>query len=474
MRVALITEDTYPYVRGGVGTWCHQLVHGLDRHTFHLVALAALGRPEPAYPVPANVSAVVPYPISNRAVRPAGRLARHRHRQAATAAAVLLCRGLLGGHGGHSAGMFADGLRRLAELAADGCHPLNGVALADVLLDAWHAARGAPAGQLPLPRLSIRDAQRAAELLEHAVRPLAVRLPPVNLSHATAAGLPLLVALAAKWRAGTPFLVTERGTSLRTAEGPAAIKALLLRFHRALSRLGYAEAALVVSLSHVNQRWQVRHGADPARVVVVPGAVEPLRYPPLETEPPTPTLVWVGRMTPRKDLQTLIRAFRLVRDAVPHAGLRLVGPQTDPGYAQTCHRLVDRLRLRDCVQFAGPVPSSRQAYAMGQVAALSSVSEDLPYPVIEAMMCGRPTVSTDVGAVREAVGDAGVVVPPGDPVAFAAACVEVLGDPVRRRELGAAARDRALRLFTVDTMLRAYRHLYRDVAAARPRQEHAA
>ena len=474
MRVALITEGTYPYVPGGVGTWCHQLVNGLDGHTFHVVALTGHGGArEAVHPLPPSVTAVDTYPLRDRPVGVSGRVARHRRRRSATAAAVLLCRGLLG-EDPHSAGMFADGLRRLAELSADGSHPLAGTDLAEVLLDAWQASTLPAAGRPPLPRLSLRDARAAATLVEHAVRPLAYRMPPVDICHPAAAGLPVLVALAAKWRAGVPFLLTEHGVHLRErylehgGTRPVAVKTVLLRFHRALARLGYAEAELVTAVSRFNQRWELRHGAHPAKVVVVPNGVEPLRYPPLETEPTVPTVAWVGRIDPLKDLHTLIRAMRIVRDAEPLARLRLAGPvpETSREYATGCLALIERLGLRAAVDLSGPVTSSRQVYADGHLVALSSVSEGLPYTVIEAMMCSRPTVSTDVGGVSEVVGPAGLVVPPGDPVALAGACLELLGDPERRRTLGAQGRARALAHFTVDRMLAAYRQLYADVRAS--------
>jgi glycosyltransferase involved in cell wall biosynthesis len=329
---------------------------------------------------------------------------------------------------------------------------------------------------LPLPRLSLRDAHSAAQLLEHAVRPLAIRLPTVDLSHAVSAGLALLAALAAKWRDGTPYLLTEHGIYLREryleygAGMPVAVKAVLLRFYRALSRLGYAEAGLVTSVSRFNQRWELRNGVHPAEVLVIPNGVDPQAYPPLRAEPDTPTVVWVGRIDPLKDLHTLIRAFRHVRDVVADARLRLVGPvpPTDDGYAASCHALVDELDLRNSVEFPGPVASSRDAYAAGHVVALSSISEGMPYTVIEAMMCGRATVSTDVGGVAEAVGDAGLVVPPGDPAAFAAACTALLRDRDRRHKLGEVARDRALTHFTMDRMIRAYDQLYEDIRARSP------
>ena len=93
-----------------------------------------------------------------------------------------------------------------------------------------------------LPRLSLHDAQVAATLLEHAVRPLAYRMPPVDLCHPAAAGLPVLVALAAKWRDGVPYLLTEHGVYLREryleyGGMPVAVKAVMLRFYRALARI---------------------------------------------------------------------------------------------------------------------------------------------------------------------------------------------------------------------------------------------
>jgi glycosyltransferase involved in cell wall biosynthesis len=476
VRVALINEGTYPYAPGGVGTWCHQILNGLDGHAFHVVALTGHGGPrEPAYPVPGSVTAVDTYPVWDRPVTVSGGIARHRRRRAASAAAVLLCRGLLG-EDPHSAGMFADGLRRLTELSGDGAHPLFGTELAEVLLDAWQASAGPSAGRPPLPRLSLRDARAAAVLLEHAVRPLAYRTPPVDLCHPAAAGLPVLVALAAKWRAGIPFLLTEHGVYLREryleygAGGgmPIAVKTVLLRFYRALARLGYAEAELVAAVSRFNQRWELRLGAHPAKVVVVPNGVEPLRYPPLATEPTVPTVTWVGRIDPLKDLHTLIRAMRTIRDAEPLARLRLAGPVPETGreYAASCLALIERLGLRAAVDLSGPVTSSRQAYADGHLVALSSISEGMPYTIIEAMMCGRPTVSTDVGGVAEVVGGTGLIVPPGDPVVFGEACLELLGDGERRRALGADGRNRALAHFTVDRMLAAYRQLYTDVRAA--------
>ena len=469
MRVVLVNEGTYPYVTGGVSTWCDQLVRGLSEVEWDLVAIVGTEPDRPAIPLPGNVRSLRAVPVWGPARPARGRAER---------AAGLLCRGMLGDSAADLV-VFGEGLRALAGIAVGrtrfgrrtGRHPLAGTGLADILIDAW--ARAAADG-IRLPRLTLREADEAAALLEHALRPLAASVPPdAQLVHANANGLSAMVALAAKWRLGVPFLMTEHGVYLRErylAAGTQSpgVKTALLRFHRALARLAYWEADLVTPVSGFNARWAARHGADPAKLAVIGNGVDPARFPVLDEEPDAPVISWVGRIDPLKDLETLIRALAIVRESVPDARLHLAGPVPDgnESYAADCRAAAAALGVQDAVTWAGPCASSREAFAVGQVAALSSISEGMPYTVLEAMMCGRPTVSTDVGGVAEAVGDAGLVVPPRDPSAFAAACVAFLSSAQFRAAIGARARSRALGEYTLDRCVSAYRGRYRSLTGA--------
>jgi hypothetical protein len=102
------------------------------------------------------------------------------------------------------------------------------------------------------------------------------------------------------------------------------------------------------------------------------------------------------------------------------------------------------------------------------VTVLSSVVEGFPISLVEAMLSGRATVSTDVGAVVEVVGGTGLVVPPRNPRALAEACVALLRDPERRARLGAAARARALELFTVEQNIEAFHGIYLEIVSRAP------
>jgi hypothetical protein len=108
------------------------------------------------------------------------------------------------------------------------------------------------------------------------------------------------------------------------------------------------------------------------------------------------------------------------------------------------------------------VDSVVDAYHAGHVVLLTSISEGFPYTLIEAMASGMPTVATDVGGVREATGDAGLVVPPQHPEAMAEACLQLLSDANLRRTMGDAARNRILSMFTLEQSLAVFADLYRD------------
>jgi polysaccharide biosynthesis protein PelF len=467
VHVALVNEGTYPYVTGGVSTWCNQLVRGLSDVEWSLVAIVGTEPDRPAVELPDNVRQLAALPVWGPP-RPA--------REPAVRAAARLCRGMLGDTAADLV-VFAEGLRELAELAGPARlvraheavasrHPLAGEPLGDVLLEAWARA------EVPLPRLTLREADEAANLMEHALRPLALVLPSdVDVVHANANGLSSMVALAAKWRTGVPFLMTEHGVYLRerylSASGQSrGVKTAMLRFHRALARTAYAEADSLAPVSGFNTRWAVRHGASIHKIEVIANGVDPERFPPLTEEPDEPVISWCGRVDPLKDLETLIRALAVVRRTVPGAVLHLAGPVPagNETYAEDCRKVAGSLGLTDVVRFAGPCASSREAFAAGRIAALSSISEGMPYTVLEAMMCGRATVSTDVGGVAEAVGDSGLVVPPRDPEALGEACAALLADADRRRALAAAGRERALGSYTLDRCLTAYRSRYARLA----------
>ncbi|WP_216215607.1 GT4 family glycosyltransferase PelF [Amycolatopsis aidingensis] len=469
-HIAVVSESTYPFGPGGVSLWTHQLIEGMPEHSFTAVAITAHGTERVAWPVPANLAGVVNIPLwagpPARARRVPGSFAdTHRAFLRAMLAAAEPDPRLR-----HERGTeFLAALRGFFDYAR---HGDLGAALStndsvDRLLVAWReAGEGAPG------KLTLHDAIVATDRIEHLLRPLAQ--PPVraDVCHLAMNGTSALVGMAAKWAHGTPIVLSEHGVYLRerylgSAQEPVspAVRLLLLRFFRALAAAGYRTADLLAPHSSYNRRWGIYNGAAPERVRTMYNGIDPADFPPAGAEPDEATIVFVGRIDPLKDLHTLLRAFALVRARRPGARLRMFGPVPagNEDYHADCLRLAAELGLDGSAVFEGRVPRQADAYHAGHLVALPSVSEGFPYTVVESMCTGRPPVCTDVGGVREAVGDAGLVVPPRDHAAFAAACLRLLDDAGLRRELGARARRRVLDRFTLGRWNDAYREVYRDL-----------
>ena len=470
MDIALTAEGTYPHQFGGVSVWCDQLVRGLSEYDFELVALIATGGEPVRWELPPNVTGLTAIPLWGPPPPPAPGSWWLRPRSGPPVAELI---DLLLGPPDEGQERFADVLRGMVSYAQVGnlSAELASEESVWLLSEAWR--RRWPPDLAPP---TLHDAVLAIQLLEHALRPLSYPPPRADVVHAVTNGIGVLPALAAKWQYGTPIVVTEHGIYMRehylhSRQGPYRfpVKRLHLEFLRRLCVLGYSEAAVITPGNVYNKRWEEQLGADLNRVRTVYNGVDPNDFPALDSEPEVPTISWAGRVDPVKDLETLLRAFALVRAEMPEARLRLFGspPQGREQYLTRCQELAQELGLGESASFEGRVAEIRDAYAAGQVVVLCSITEGFPYTLIEAMTCGRPCVATDVGGVTEAAGDTGLVVPPRDPGQLAEACLTLLRDRELRQRLGTAARHRALEYFTVDRAISAFDEIYMFLGTGR-------
>jgi glycosyltransferase involved in cell wall biosynthesis len=193
------------------------------------------------------------------------------------------------------------------------------------------------------------------------------------------------------------------------------------------------------------------------RTVVIPNAVDVGAAPLARHEGGPPLIVAVGRLAEPKDALTLVRAFAAVRERPFTALLVGDGPDRPPVEAE-----VRRLGLEDAVTLTGTRDDVPELLARADVFVLSSRSEGAPLSILEAMAAGLPVVSSCVGGVPELVadGETGLLVPPGDPAAMAAALGRLVADAGLRRRLGAAGRERAHRIFDVRRQRRAHLACY--------------
>ena len=476
MRILLTTEGTFPYAGGGVSTWALSLMHGLAHHEFAVAAVVANPPGPPAYPLPPN-AAVLPVPLWGLELVeeyiPLRRGLRRRRRTTAAAVGarflppfeLLLDQILVADN---DPGQVAEVLAGLAEFATrDDLRRAMQDERVWVLLHERMLAN-------PLYRHStFGEAIDLARSLYRYLLPLAVPIPEVDVVHASASAFCALPAVGAKLRLGIPLLLTEHGIYLRERilelvqrDVSTLEKVMFSNLYRAIAQAAYHVADRVAPVCHYNVRWEKELGLDPSKVRVVYNGVDPSRFSPSAADEERPTLVWVGRIQPLKDLLTLIRAVAIVARSVPDLVCRLYGPDTDPLYAARCRQAVAAAGLEGVVVFEGPIADPSAAYRRADVVVLSSMSEGFPYTVIEAMMCARPVVATDVGGVAEALEDRSLLAEPQNAASLAGAVLQQLRQPRHERDrLGDRLRRRAVEHFDEQRFLGAYDDLYRELDA---------
>jgi glycosyltransferase involved in cell wall biosynthesis len=169
-----------------------------------------------------------------------------------------------------------------------------------------------------------------------------------------------------------------------------------------------------------------------------------------------PRLGMVARLELHKDQPTLVRAMALLRDQGLHAELWLIG---EGSHRPQLEALIADLQLTDRVQLLGSRRDIPELLAQLDLFVFSArPDEGFGIALAEAMAAGVPIVATDVGACREVLdgGRCGLLVEPGSAEALAAGIRQVLADPAAAQQRAAAAKERALRAFSVEAMAQAY------------------
>jgi len=179
-----------------------------------------------------------------------------------------------------------------------------------------------------------------------------------------------------------------------------------------------------------------------------------------------PNMIFACRqLFPRKGIRFLLEAGAQLKPQFPDLKIVVAG---DGFERPQLARLAADLGIAADVTFLGWVPNAElpQYYRAAALSVIPSLEEGFGIPAAEAMGCEVAVVATDAGGLPEVVehGVTGLVVPRGDSKALARAIGSLLADPERRRRMGQAGRERALRLFDWDRSAQQFEELYREIA----------
>jgi glycosyltransferase involved in cell wall biosynthesis len=227
------------------------------------------------------------------------------------------------------------------------------------------------------------------------------------------------------------------------------------RGRRLLNRWTIPLATHVVAVSERVAAYAAREfRIPPDRLSTIVNGVDLDHFRPVTRErgANAPTLGCTARLHRKNDHATLLRAFAGLSARWPEARLLLVGRGPEE---PRLRKLADALAVSSRVDFLGEQPDVAPSLAQMDVYVQASAAEGMPNSVLEAMATGLPVVATAVGGTPEVVadGETGLLVPPGDPVALAAALETLLANPVMTKAFGRAGRARVEAHFGEKLML---------------------
>ncbi len=225
---------------------------------------------------------------------------------------------------------------------------------------------------------------------------------------------------------------------------------------------------LVIAVSDATRRFQCRYNlVRPSRITTIHSFIDPRRLSGvpadararfrqgLALDEQTPLFGTLGTILPRKGQLHLVRALPGILAAVPEARLVIIGETLDEHrqYQAKLERTAEQLGVSSRIIWAGYCPNAYEVLAALDVFVLASLEENLPMVILEAMALGLPAVATAVGGIPECIvpGQTGLLVPPANPEALAAAVVGLLADPAQRRRLGEAGRRQVQESFSLES-----------------------
>ena len=289
---------------------------------------------------------------------------------------------------------------------------------------------------------------RAGRILwEQTGLPRALRAGGAQLLHSAAYAMPAVCAL--------PSVVTVHDLSFFRL--PETFPTRQGAYLRAATRHSARRAAALIAVSDFTRRELIRLlGVDPARVHVVHNGLDASfrRFAPADVATwraerglPERYILSVGTLQPRKNLATLLRAYAKLRadwDAPEAPPALVVAGGAGWGDTDIAARAA-AIGIGEHVHVTGYVPAEDLPwlYNGARMLAFPSRYEGFGLPALEAMACGAPVVASDASSLPEVVGEAGVLVPPEDVGAWAAALATLAQDEARRTEMTERGLERA-------------------------------
>jgi glycosyltransferase involved in cell wall biosynthesis len=464
----MVLEGCYPYVRGGVSSWMHDYIGAMPQHEFVLWVIAESRelKGKFKYEMHPNVKEVHEVFLSDALkLRPGKGAVKYKFSAEETAELkkLISCENPL----------WPILFRTYNKNKVGAIDFLMGEEFLDILLEMCREK---------YPYISFAE-------LFHAMRSMLIPMlflmaqdvPKADVYHATSTGYGGLLGAMGGWSSNRPLIITEHGIYTREREEeilrakwvPPYFKQQWISLFHMLSQCAYDHAVTVTSLFPRAAETQMELGCPDYKCRVIGNGINLenfINIPPKEDNGII-DIAAVVRLSPIKDIKTMIYAFLELKAKVPNARLHILGDTDDEDYANECRKLVEQLDVKD-IYFVGNTNVPEYLKKV-DFTVLSSISEGQPLAVLESFAAGRPCVTTDVGCCRELLrgyaddpfGKAGVFVPPMHPEMLAAGMELLCNRKDVRQAMGKAGRERVMKYYVHRDMIKKYLDNYEEVLA---------
>ncbi len=465
MKICLIFEGNYPYVKCGVSNWAQHYIQTMEEHEFVLWLVNANYKDKDnfQYELPKNVVEVHQVFLDEAFLLRSNKKEKENYNKAEMEELNHLLEG-----------------KKVNWNVLFKCFHLkkrNPVAffMSQAFMDSIHT--------ICLEKYPYASFHEMFHTIRSMVLPvlylIGLEVPKADVYHSIGAGYGGLLGSLAKWKMNKPLLVTEHGIYAKEREieilsakwvGPY-FKQQWIDFFNILSKCAYQYAVSVTTLYERAMDLQVELGCDREKISIITNGIsyETFSVIPIKAAQEQIDIGAIVRISKTKDIKTMLYAFAELQNKVPNAILHILGEVEEEEYYKECLQLLEHLEIKQ-VEFVGYVDVAEYMKKLDFIIS-TSISEAQPLGIIEALAAGRPCIVTDVGGCRELVdgtgydlyGNAGICIPVMSKDRLAEALEKLCLDQTLRLQMGEVGRMRVNKSFNQKKVINQYLELYRKV-----------
>ncbi|MCQ2519230.1 MAG: GT4 family glycosyltransferase PelF [Lachnospiraceae bacterium] len=468
MKICIVAEGCYPYVVGGVSGWINSMIKAFPEHEFVILGIITnreqSGKFE--YTLPDNVSAVYESYLDDfdwSSGRKEGRRTKLKRSEYRALRSLIMNRrvdwDLL-------FDMFQKGSFSIDDL-------LMGADFLKIVNEYY---------KLNYPQIVFSDflwTMRSIYLPLFLI--LKTPIPKADVYHCVATGYAGVLGAMANRIYGSKLVVSEHGIYTREREEEiikatwvkGIYKNIWIDQFRKMSMAAYEKAGIVTSLYSHARELQLELGCPEEKTRITPNGIDVERFSDIlgktEEDQNYFNIGAVLRVSPIKDVKTMIQAFSFAKERCSRLKLWIMGPYNeDQEYADECFELVSSLGVKD-IEFTGRINVAEYLGRM-DCTILTSISEGQPLTILESYAAKKPVIATDVGNCRgllygenDDFGAAGILTHIMNVTEIAEAMVTMATDKEACERMGEAGYKRVMNRYRVDQMRDTYREIYNEL-----------